>query len=224
MQLIGVNTEKTFDILCGVGGVPFKDMDLNIETTVGAHGECKIRITQPWTLYTSIGHSNITSDEVDEYVRLKMSEIMTTRLSEVLQRYDYDNIMTQQSKIADDLSGLFAVRMNDIGISVDSFALAGIKFSNDYLDKRRDHFDDENRRKREKEDRRAAERAQRAEIDNVISLANATRDLSSQGNQTVNNYYNNMGQGGNNQVTYCPRCGTKLAPGTAFCPGCGRKI
>ena len=227
LELIGVNTDKTFEICCGVGNVPFKDMDLNFETVVGAHGECKIRIAQPWPLYTTFGHAPITADEIDSYVKLKLNEIMTSRLAEVLQHYDYSNIMTQQSTIAADLEKRFSQCLNDIGLEVVSFALAGIMFNNEYQEKRKEFFEAQNLRQAEKAERRAREREQRTEIDNVIAIANATRNLNPTpvapqqpvqpaapiGNTNVNQ-----------PVKYCPRCGTKMEQSAIFCPGCGKKL
>lgn len=236
LQLICVNTDKTFDICCGVGMIPFKDFELNVETTVGAHGECKIRITQPWALYTTLGHSEITAEEIDTYVKLKMSEIMTARLSEVLQHYDYTNVMTQQSAIAADLEKKFSQKLNDIGVEVCSFALAGIMFPESYQNQRKEFFEGQNRKKEEKEERRNREREQRAEIDNIVAIANATRDLNTNANNNNNNNNNNqpnynrppqptMYDGMTNQaVKYCSRCGTKVSQSTAFCPSCGKKF
>ena len=233
LQLICVNTDKTFDIFCGVGNIPFKDFDLNVETVVGAHGECKIRISQPWTLYTSIGHANITVEEIDEYVKLKLSEMMTVRLAEVLQHYDYDNIMTQQTAISADLEKRFSQRLNDIGIEVVSFALAGIKFTDDYQNYRKSYFEGQNQKKAEKEERRLREREQRAEIDNIVSIVNATKDLNvtavppsapnaaaNANTGTPNNAFGDM----NRPVKYCSRCGMKISADAVFCPGCGKKL
>lgn len=252
LQLICVNTDRTFDICCGVGNIPFKDSELNFETVVGAHGECKIRIAQPWPLYTTFGHAPIDAEEIDAYVKLKLNELMTSRLAEVLQHYDYSNIMTQQSVIAADLEKKFSQRLGDIGLEVASFALAGIRFNEEYQEKRRDFFENENRAKAEKLERRAREREQRAEIDNVIAIANATRNLNvsepqpapQQPPQYVPPQYappqfnqpqytppqyntpqnNQFGAGmGNQGVKYCPRCGTKMDQSAIFCPGCGKK-
>ncbi len=231
LQLICVNTDKTFDIFCGVGNIPFKDFDLNIETVVGAHGECKIRISQPWTLYTSIGHANITVDEIDEYVKLKLSEMMTVRLAEVLQHYDYDNIMTQQTAISADLEKRFSQRLNDIGIEVVSFALAGIKFTDEYQNYRKSYFEGQNQKKADKEERRIKEREQRAEIDNLKSLISATEGINvppvppAGAVPPANAGAKSDGFRDINQpIKYCPRCGMKMSADAAFCPGCGKKL
>lgn len=225
LQLICANTEKTFNICCGVGMIPFKDEDLNIETTIGAHGECKIRITQPWSLYTALGHSNITADEIDSYMKLKLAEIMTVRLSEVLQHYDYNNIMTQQSVIAADLTKKFSNNLNDIGIDVVSFSLAGIMFSEEYQNKRKEYFELQNQRKLAKDEQRAKAREQRAEIDNILAVANAAKGLggSVQPPQAAN-ASPAMDNSLNQPVKYCPRCGTKVAKTAEFCPSCGKKF
>lgn len=230
LDLICVNTDKTFELCCGVGNIPFKDMELNYETVVGAHGECKIRIAQPWPLYITFGHCPITADEIDSYVKLKLNEIMTTRLAEVLQHYDYNNIMTQQSTIASDLEKRFSQSLNDIGLEVVNFALAGIMFNAEYQEKRKEFFEAQNRRQEEKMERRAKEREQRAEIDSVIAIANATKNLNVSAPQqpaapvapAAPSTQSNAGV--NQPVKYCPRCGMKMEKSAIFCPGCGKKL
>ncbi|MBQ8429642.1 MAG: zinc-ribbon domain-containing protein [Clostridia bacterium] len=226
LDLICVNTDKVFEICCGVGNIPFKDNEINVETVVGAHGECKIRIAQPWPLYVTFGHSPIDADEIDSYVKLKLNEIMTSRLAEVLQHYDYSNVMTQQSIIASDLEKRFSQCLNDIGLEVVSFALAGIMFNGEYQEKRKEYFEAQNRRQAEKMERRAKEREQRAEIDNVIAIANATKNLTpaapAQAPAPAPAPQNNAGI--NQPVKYCPRCGMKMEQSAIFCPGCGKKL
>ncbi|MBR2337161.1 MAG: SPFH domain-containing protein [Clostridia bacterium] len=228
LELICVNTDKTFEICCGVGNIPFKDSEINCETVVGAHGECKIRISQPWPLYTTFGHAPISAEEIDSYVKLKLNEIMTTRLAEVLQHYDYSNIMTQQSAIAADLEKRFSQRLNDIGLEVTSFALAGIMFNAEYQEKRREYFEMQNCRQAEKLERRAREREQRAEIDNVIAIANATKNLNTSSNVTPPQPAAPVTPPPQPQsgarLNFCPRCGTKVDPSAIHCSGCGKKL
>ena len=226
LALLGANIDKTFEVCCGVGNIPFKDFELNFDTVVGAHGECKIRVSQPLILYTTIGHSPVSADEIDAYVKLKLSEIMTTRLAEVLQHYDYNNIMTQQSVIASDLEKRFAQRLNDIGLEIVSFALAGIMFNEEYQEKRKEFFEKQNERKAEKEKRRNEAREQRAEIDNIIAIANAAQNINTapQAPQAPATPSAPQAPGVNQPVKYCPRCGMKMEQSAIFCPGCGKKL
>ena len=222
LQLIGVNTDKAFEIRCGAGNIPFKDYEINAETTVGAHGVCKIKIAQPWTLYTTMGKANVTAEEIDQYMKMKMGEIMTSTLAEVLQNYDYNTIATQQSEIADKLAKKCAIKLSDIGVQADDFTLAGIKFTEEYQAKRQDYFDEQNRKKAEKAARREKEREQQAEIDNLIAIANATSQMNLDGGmpQAPAMQQNDFNQ----PVKYCTRCGMKMASNAAFCPGCGYKF
>ena len=223
LQLIGVNTEKTFDIRCGTGGVPYKDFEINAETMVGAHGVCKIKIAQPWALYTAMGKPNVTVDEIDQYMKMKLGEIMTSVLSEVLQKYDYSNILSQQSEIANTLAKKCEPKLSDIGVQADSFTLAGIKFSDEYQGQRKAFFEEQNRKKQEKLERRQKEREQQAEIDNLIAIANATQQMNLEGG--MNQAPAAPAQNDLNQpVKYCTRCGAKVASNVAFCPGCGHKF
>lgn len=228
LDLICVNVDKVFEINCGVSGIPFKDSELNYETAVGGRGECKIRITQPWPLYAAFGRVPLTVADIAENVKLKLNEIMTSRLAEVLQHYDYNSVMTQQSTIATDLEKRFMQSLGDIGLEVVSFALAGIVFSDEYQEKRKEFFEMENQRKAEKQQRREKEREQRAEIDNIIAIANATKDLNpAQATPVIPQaptMYNAAATGVNQGVKYCSSCGTKMDQSAAFCSGCGKKF
>lgn len=224
LQLICVNRSKTFDVCCGVGNVPFHDLEISYETVVGAHGECKVRIMQAKALYETLGHAPITADEIDEYVKLKLGEIMTTRLAEVLQNYDYNSIMTQQSVIAADLQKQFNKSLEDIGIDIVSFALAGFMFNADYQTARKEYFDKQTRMQEEREAARRREREQRTEIDNIIALTNATANLNVTTTPTAPAQPPQQNNTINRMVKYCPKCGTQVEKAASFCPNCGTKL
>ena len=224
LQLIGVNADKTYDIPCGVGGIPYKDSELNLETAVGINGHLRIRINQPWALYTSLGKTDISVDDVDEYTRGKTCEIMTTRLAEVLQKYDYQTVNTQLSQISATLTKILTDAFSNCGVGVEDFSVKQIFFNEEYKAKRSEYFDAQNRRKEEKLDRREKERAQRAEIDALSTLI-GSMPAPSNDNKPAQNYTADAGNVNVNQpVQYCPRCGAKLSSQVQFCPGCGKKL
>lgn len=212
-KLLGVTADKTFIIHCGVGGVAYKDWELNIETTVGAHGDCRVRILDAWTLYKTLGKTDITPDDVDDYVRAKLSELMTTELASVLQNYDYLTITTEQSRIADALREKFRKEVEVVGLELETFALKKIFFNEKYEADRKAAFEKENKRKEDKAQRREEERRQYAEIDALKSLSEINM-----GNNNGNN--NQRVQ----QSTFCPKCGNKVDGGAMFCPVCGKKL
>jgi len=219
LRLIGVNMEKVFEIRCGAGNIPFKDTEINAETLVGAHGSCKIKISHPWVLFTTMGKANVTAEEIDQYMKLKLGEIMTTTLAEVLQDYNYSTISTQQSDIANTLAKRCSVKLNDIGVQVEDFVLAGIKFSDEFKGQRAAFFEEENRKKDEKTARREKEREQRAEVDMIASIAKATQPSNAGAMPTP------FTQNETNQsIKYCTKCGVKLPGDAAFCSVCGYKF
>ena len=220
LQLIGVNTDKVFEIFCGVGNIPCHDYDLDIEATLGAHGDCQIRITHPWSLYNTFGHAPITADEIDGFVKAKLVEIMTSLLSEAGSKYDYDRIKSMQTEISNELEKKFAKYLLSIGLEVVSFSLRGINFDEDYINKRQEYFDRQNKIKQDKRERREAERMQRAEIDNIIALTEAANRVAPQAPAAPAAPQNDLNQ----PVQYCPKCGTKTLKTSSFCPGCGQKL
>lgn len=219
LQLIGVNSDKVFEIFCGVGNIPFHDYDLDIDATLGSHGDCKLRIASPWALYTTFGHTPITAEEIDEYAKGKLIEIMTSMLSGAASKYDYDQIMSMQTSISTDLEKAFGKALMDIGLEVAGFSVRGISFSPDYLEKRKEHFERENQFKLEKRERREREREQRAENEMMIALNASHPDPT----PTIP-VAPAAPVAPNHTVQYCPACGTKLPAAAKFCSGCGTKL
>lgn len=224
IQLVGANADRTYEILCGIGGVPFKDMEINAETVVGAHGECKISVLQPWILCNVLGKTTVKLDDIDTYIRAKLSELMTSSLADVLQKYDYSSINTRLSDISAEMKDKLFDEFEKIGIGIETFSLNGIHFAEDYRQKRTEYFDNVNRKKEEKEARRERERAQRAEIDAINSLVGGIQTPSAQANANTAQDLNSNAPGVNVPVKYCSRCGMKLSADSVFCSGCGKKL
>lgn len=224
IQLVGANADKTYEILCGIGGVPFKDFEINAETVVGAHGECKISILQPWVLCNVLGKTEVKLEDIDGYIRAKLSELMTSSLAEVLQKYDYTSINSKLSEISAEMKDKLFDEFEKIGIGIENFALKGIHFTEDFRQKRTDFFDNANRKKEEKDARRERERAQRAEIDAINSLVGGIQTPSAQTNANTAQDLNSNAPGVNVPVKYCSRCGMKLSADSIFCSGCGKKL
>lgn len=222
IQLVGANADRAYDIFCGIGGVPFKDFEINVETVVGAHGECKISILQPWVLCTVLGKNTIKLEDIDDYIRAKLSELMTSSLADVLGKYDYTSINSKISEISAEMKDKLFDEFQKCGIGIENFALKGIHFNDEYKQKRVDFFDNANRKKEEKEQRRERERAQRAEIDAINSLVGNIPQAPGGGN-TVQNLSNNA-PGVNVPVKYCTKCGMKCTADAIFCAGCGKKF
>ena len=209
-RLIGVCADKSFVVKIGIGGVPYKDWEMNIETTVGGHGDCTVCIQDPYELYTKMGKANVTQEDVDEYIRAKISELLKTELALVLQNCDYFTITTQQSFIASQLIQKFKTELMQIGVDCDNFSLKEIFFPEEYSKARKAKEAENEQKEKEDEARRQREREQRAEIDAFNSL-----NLSNMGNSNSSN---------SNKTGFCPACGKKLPADAAFCPDCGKRL
>lgn len=210
LRLIGVCAEKNFVVRIGVGGVPYKDWEMNIETTVGTHGDCSVCIQDPYELYKRIGKSDVTQEDVDEFIRSKISELLKTELALVLQNCDYFTVTTEQSHISSQLIQKFKTELFNVGVDCDNFSLKEIFFPEEYSKARKAKEENDKKRKEEKEQRREREREQRAEIDafNSLNLSNVG------GSNTTNNPTSG----------FCPACGSKIPSDAKFCTGCGKKI
>ena len=212
LRLIGVCAEKNFVVRIGVGGVPYKDWEMNIETTVGTHGDCSVCIQDPYELYKRIGKADVTQEDVDEFIRAKISELLKTELALVLQNCDYFTVTTEQSHISSQLIQKFKNELFNVGVDCDNFSLKEIFFPEDYTKARKEKEESDKQKKEEKEARREREREQRAEIDAFNSL-----NLSNPG-AFSNNTTNTPKKG------FCPACGNKVPSDAMFCPECGRKL
>lgn len=210
LQLLGVTADKTFVIPCGVGEVPYKDWDLGTETKVGMRGSAKVRILNAWTLYNTLGKSNIKSIDIDNYVHSKIAELMTTQLAKVLEKYDYLTITTQQSEVSNVLFEKFREELGKVGLQMEEFSLEGFHFKDEYVKSRNEALQKDKEKKEDKQKRREEERRQQAEIDMIKDLAS----ISNQPKKEVEAP----------RTTYCPKCGQKLDGNAVFCPNCGKKI
>ena len=150
--------------------------------------------------------------------RAKLSELMTTSLAEVLGKYDYNSITAKISEISSEMKDKLYDEFEKSGIGIESFALKGVHFNDEYKQKRTEFFDNANRKKEEKEQRRERERAQRAEIDAINSLVgNMPNAVPTPGAPSQDS-------GVNVPVKYCSKCGMKCTADAIFCPGCGKKF
>lgn len=217
LTLIAVNSDKIFEIFCGTGNIPYHDYDIDIDATIGAHGDCKLRISNPWMLYTAFGHAPITAEEIDSFAKSKLIEIMSSQISAAANKYSYEDIKAKQSEISTELEKQFGKTLIDIGLEVASFSLRGINFDQEYMEKRQWHFDNEKRIKEEKRARREAERAQRAEADILVTIASATQNNTPPAPPAPP-------AAPNHTVQFCPQCGTKLAAEAKFCSNCGKHL
>ena len=222
LQLIGVNSDKVFEIFCGVGNIPWHDYVIKIDGKVGAHGDCKLRIASPWALYTTFGHAPITATEIDEFAKAKLVEIMSSSIAAAIEKYDYEGIRSAQSTISAELEKQIGNALFSIGLEVSSFSIRGMTFDQEYLDKRQWHFDNKKRLEAEEDAQRAEERRRRAEA-NIMSA-----------------YKNNVPAAPQTPPTpaapaapaaptapaarFCSQCGTKHDANAKFCPNCGRKV
>jgi len=211
LRLIAVNSDKLYSILCGVGGVPYKDWELNLETQVGAHGTCRFRIINAWAIYTALGKTNVTVDDIDDYIKPQLIEVIRVQLANVLQKYDFSSVQTQVGKMSKDLSDLMVDRFAPLGIEIENFSLEEIFFNEEYKQKRAAAFEYENDMKKAKEMKRERERALRAQAELYTSIKNVVGD----GDVEEALEFINRG-------IICPVCGAKNDIGASVCSKCGK--
>jgi len=237
LKLIGVNTDKTFDILCGVGGVPYKDYETDVETNVGARGEAKVKIAQPYKVYSTLCKDNITPQDMDEYIRNKLSEIMSTTLAQLIQKYDYQTVNTQLSVMSEHIFDLFSEECLKVGLQCDSFTINTIFFPDEFIERRKDYFDEKIRKKEEKQARREKEREVRLDNETMMAQAeaqaivnkslNETKQVSESKTVTVidsNAPINNNTTVVRSTALICPNCKAPVKGDSNFCSKCGTRV
>ena len=223
IKLIGVNSDKVFDVFCGVGNLPWHDYFLQIDAKVGAFGDCKIQISDPWLLFTTIGHTPITATEIDEFAKSKLIEIMGSHIAKAVEKYDYQGINSKKSEISDVLAREVATTLFNYGIKVVSFSIRGINFDEEYLKKREKHFDDEHEANAAEEERRRKEREMRSEAEFITSIMNAGSSVAPQA-PSPSPITPIANQSPNHTTQFCPQCGTQLPATAKFCSNCGRDL
>ena len=150
---------------------------------------------------------------------------LAKRMAEAAKRFDYDEITSRQSDIADAIQKKFAKELINIGIEVSSFALQGIRFNDEYIAQRDMHFMNEKTKKEAKVIAREEERRRRAELDNVISIAQATAGMTPPAAPVAPAApATPAAPAQDHTIQFCTKCGTKLPAAAKFCSGCGNKL
>lgn len=212
IELLGVNLENTFEVLCGVGGIPYKDPSDEFETvtSVGVSTSCKARVLAPWTLYTMLGNHDIKPREISEYLREKCAEILRCELSKKLQSFTYYNITTQQTTLSDTIKSQFMDSFSAIGVQLvsDTFALGEIFFPAEYKETRQLHAEQQADDRRQEELGRREAKVRRSELEELRIISELGAAAATE-TKTVKN---------------CSNCGMTVQEGTLFCPKCGKKL
>ena len=211
ITLVGVNFEKTFDILCGVGKVPYKDNELGADTVVGVSADMKVRVSDAWKLFTMLGNRSVKGEEINDFVRGKCAEILSTELSHKLQSCTYHTLTAEKEKMSAALEEKIAAVLQDMGLFLvpSSFALGDFFFQPDYIQLRQDYGKQQAGIQMEKEILKLERQKTRMDLDAAGEIAR----INAQNAQTQAN-----------AKAYCPNCGIEVPPGTKFCPKCGRKV
>ena len=213
LRLIGVNSDKLYELMFGVGGVPFKDWELNMETMVGAHGTIKFRIINAWAIYAALGKANVTVEDIDDYIKPKIIEQARVQLSLLLQKYDFLSIQTQVEKLSNALFENLVDKFAPWGIEVQSFTLEEIFFNDEYKNKRKDALDAENARKIAKQERREKARELREDTEAMKAI---------KGTSNVDEDVSFLVDLLNSKI--CAVCNTKNSADAKFCSKCGNPL
>lgn len=209
LALVAANSEKVFEICCGVGGVPFNDRELETDTVVGTNADMKLRIKDPWKLYTMMGNRDIAESEINDFLRAKLAEILKTELAKQLQFNTYFTLTVQTGKMSETVAELIKRNVLDsYGLSMvsNSFALNNFIFQDDYLELRKRAGNSRAENNIVEEEVKAIRKRTRAELEAISAIGEASKP---QAEQTG---------------TKCPKCGVEVKKGTNFCPACGAKI
>lgn len=210
ISLIGVNRGKIFNLIWGVGEIPFRDKEIRAETVIGMNGEYAIQIYKPVKLYTAFGKADITPMEIVVKMRPKLTEMLKSQLAGQLKNYSYLDVQSKQSEISDTVRKTFDKELEEYGIGLKSFALKEIVFPDDFKQARRekqareDEYDDMLRREDEEKRHRLDQLREAKAMEEFISKLSPSEPQAAQ--------------------TKCPVCGAACVSGAVFCPKCGKKL
>lgn len=218
--VVGVNDGKEFTILWGVGGVPYVDKS-GLETQVGMNGEYKFKIQQHPKLIRALGSNDVMPKDVKDFTDAKLQETLKTQLAKKLKGKDYNDVVTMQSELSDDIKYAYEQELETLGIKLTSFSLKEIFFPDDYVEAHGQNRDsDPTGIKTYIKNREDAERRQREDEEAAKILASLKASSGA-----VNPPQDNpAGNGGVNLSHFCPRCGKEVAHDAVFCDRCGSKL
>lgn len=120
INIVGINKDKQFKILFGIGGVPFNDRETKQSVLVGIHGECSCRVADGKKLYLTYGEARekVTDEYVTDDLRAKLQEKLTTELSKKMSEFNYISLFTSVEKISDVIKEQYAEVLHNAGIEL----------------------------------------------------------------------------------------------------------
>lgn len=195
--LVGVNSEKEFKILFGVGGIPFHDRPVRLNPLVGIHGECTLRVLNGAKIRNKFGAASeaIGVDEVSEKLRIDLQAPITAILTEKLGEYTYNSLGSATVEIGkaveEELRKLFQAE----GLLLIRCSVSAPCFPEDYAKERNAVLGNE---------------AEKAEKEDDLSILTKLAEKGI------------TASGGDKEQT-CPNCGA-IVKDAKFCPKCGREI
>ncbi len=207
--LIGANVNKEFEILCGVGGLPYRDPDLDYDAKVGISADMRVHIVNPWELYTAMGNRDLSEREINDYVRGQCISVLQAELTKRLTYCTYDMLPAQAEKMGQKVEERLRELFLNKGIRLvdGSLVLGSFHFDDEYLAMRRRVQDTKRNVSLAKDE---AEIKRQRDLADLEALKNV-KDMFGKRSDTA-------------EAALCPICGSPIPAGAASCPNCGRKF
>ena len=196
--VVGINKDKHFKLLFGVGGIPFNDRQTRQSVLVGIHGECSCRIADGLKIYLAYGQgrTKVTSEDITNDLRAKLQEKLTTELSRKLSEYDYFKVFTSIAEISDVVKGQYCDVLYSAGVELIDCSISKPHFP--------DGYDEE-----------------RKEI--IKNKTEALYGSKPTDEQLLQEIIQHQGEGRSNALI-CSNCKKENDTGSAFCKFCGKKL
>ena len=208
-KIVVVNINNITPIRCGCGNVPFKDWEINCDTTVGMNGICEIKILNPSQfidLFEDL--TNVTNEKIEDTFRKNFANVLAMKLTADLKKYGRD-VDKERLAMGDPIRDYLNQSLAKYGIKAETFTVNGIKFADDYLQAREAYFkkkEEERNRRREKLEQEEQRETELNTLERLSRMSNSNKSEEKA------------------EFVYCPNCGFKNEKKTAYCKQCGTKL
>ena len=208
IRLIAVDINGIHNVRCGCGGVTFTDYEINMEGQVGMNATITVKVINANKFVDNfLELKKVTDEDVEDFFRTKFAQAMQLALRETVSRYGKD-AENQIFTLNEQLKQYLQPSVQNMGLSIESFSINNIHFSEEYTKKRKVYFEKKELDRQKKKAQREEQEVQDRELDVLERLTKMSKTKDQD----------------DKEGDYCSICGHKNKVGVAFCEKCGNKM
>ena len=224
-------TQKQFDLRDPLTDIPIK---------VGAYGEFETQISNPREFANVVvgADRNFNIDNLKERLLMRMLSEVEPAISKAMrnEHLSYDRLSEYKKEISQAvLKEVREMFLNDYGLQVFSFTIAGVNIAEEYIhaiedelrrvkDKKELEIEREIEKREAKELADYLERLDDKEFDRSLILKKLEMEDREKYYEVIKTIESNKATSKPKSANFCPHCGEAYSVGAKFCTNCGQQV